>query len=250
MFFSVVIPAFNEEKYIGKLLDSLVNQGFKDFEVIVSDGDSEDGTKEVVETYYNKLPLNFISSKERGPANQRNNGARLAKGDNILFLDSDCYVRPDFLRKVHKVISRSNCKAIIGFMRPDEKRLVFRIFYFFNNLFIFLSQFFKPGANGAFMMIERNLFNEVGGFDPEVKWAEDAEFFRRVKDVYSNNRVYPNLVVTTSTRRFHSEGVLSYSLRVLEMASKAAVLDIKKATKNVVFEYGHHEKNISEKKEK
>lgn len=55
MKFSIVIPALNEENYIGTLLDSLVGQEFKDFEVFVVDGDSEDGTRKVVESYMSKL---------------------------------------------------------------------------------------------------------------------------------------------------------------------------------------------------
>lgn len=86
---SVVIPSYNEATYIDRLLRALCSQTFKDFEVIVSDAESKDGTKEVVKKFSNKLDIKFVESPPRGPGAGRNFGAKHAKGEWLLFLDAD-----------------------------------------------------------------------------------------------------------------------------------------------------------------
>ena len=76
MKFSVIIPTLNEEKYVGVLLNSLEKQEFKDFEVLVVDGNSKDSTCKVVRAYTKSVPnFRLIKSPKRGVAYQRNYGA-------------------------------------------------------------------------------------------------------------------------------------------------------------------------------
>lgn len=97
---SIIIPCLNEEHYIGKLLDSLVVQTFRNFEVIVVDGKSEDKTKDVVLRFSKTLPhLSFVESSKRQVSFQRNLGAKHARYERLLFLDADIQVKPDFLQK-------------------------------------------------------------------------------------------------------------------------------------------------------
>src|SRR4051812_38498335 len=86
---SVVIPAFNEATYIDRLLQALSQQNFKDFEVIVSDAESKDGTKEVVDSFKKSLNIRFFEAPPKGPAFGRNQGAKHARGEWLLFLDAD-----------------------------------------------------------------------------------------------------------------------------------------------------------------
>src|SRR5437868_1959800 len=86
---SVVIPAYNEATYIDRLLEALSKQSFKDFEVIVSDAQSIDGTEEIINNFKDRLNSKFIESPPKGPAHGRNIGAKLAKGEWLLFLDAD-----------------------------------------------------------------------------------------------------------------------------------------------------------------
>lgn len=83
--FSIVIPCLNEEKYIGTVLQSLVDQTFKDFDVRVVDGKSEDKTLEVLNSYLKKLPLKILTADVRSPSHQRNMGGRDSNGEYILF---------------------------------------------------------------------------------------------------------------------------------------------------------------------
>src|SRR5665213_837637 len=95
---SVVIPAYNEATYIDRLLEDLTKQSYKDFEVIVSDAQSKDGTNKVVQSFAKKLNVILVESPPKGPGAGRNRGARAARGNWLLFLDADDDIDdPDFL---------------------------------------------------------------------------------------------------------------------------------------------------------
>lgn len=89
--FSIVIPTFNRSSDLIRCLNSLVNQTYKNFEVVVCDNASTDNTKEIVEKYMSLLNLRYyyLSVNSGGPARPRNLGATNAKGEWICFLDSD-----------------------------------------------------------------------------------------------------------------------------------------------------------------
>src|SRR4051812_10875244 len=98
---SVVIPAYNEATYIDRLLEALSKQNFKNFEVIISDAQSKDGTKEVVDSFKEKLNIKLVEAPPKGPAFGRNQGAKQARGEWLLFLDADVDINdPDFISKI------------------------------------------------------------------------------------------------------------------------------------------------------
>jgi glycosyltransferase involved in cell wall biosynthesis len=80
---SVIIPAFNEEKFLPRCLESLKNQKFKDFEIIVVDNNSTDKTAEIAK----KFNVILVSEKSQGVAYARNKGAEIAKGEILIFND-------------------------------------------------------------------------------------------------------------------------------------------------------------------
>ena len=89
-YFSIIIPTLNEEIHLPVLLESLSAQTFRGFEVIVSDSNSEDATRENALSFSNKVPkLLVITKSERNVGVARNNGAKIAAGDYLIFLDAD-----------------------------------------------------------------------------------------------------------------------------------------------------------------
>jgi glycosyltransferase involved in cell wall biosynthesis len=96
--FSIVIPTYNRADRLKKALESLVAQTYKNFEVIVCDDGSTDNTGEVINSFTDKLTINYIWEENwGGPARPRNNGIKASKGDWICFLDSDDFCYPEKL---------------------------------------------------------------------------------------------------------------------------------------------------------
>ena len=94
MILSIIIPTYNEEEYLPVLLESIKQQDFSDYEIIVADADSKDNTIKIAEEY------GCIAAEGGMPAVGRNNGAKVAKGDYLLRLDSDLKLTEDYLAKV------------------------------------------------------------------------------------------------------------------------------------------------------
>lgn len=101
--FSIIIPVYNVEQYIKECLDSVFNQSFKDFEVIVVNDGTKDNSMDIVKNYDVKI----INQKNKGLSSARNHGVQLAKGKYILFLDSDDYLEKDTLKEIHKSLKNN-----------------------------------------------------------------------------------------------------------------------------------------------
>lgn len=100
--FSIIIPVYNSEKYLERCLTSVLNQSFKDFEIIVINDASTDNSMDIIDKYKNKLKVHNVKKKNAvGPSYARNLGIKKAKGEYILFLDSDDYYENDLLKKLN-----------------------------------------------------------------------------------------------------------------------------------------------------
>ncbi len=111
MFFSIIIPCYNSEKTIAETLNSVINQEYKDFEVIIIDDCSDDNTINIINTYKSKLASLTIIANEKniGVAKSRNKGFALAKGKYIALLDSDDLWSINKLLLQKKCIETTNC---------------------------------------------------------------------------------------------------------------------------------------------
>ncbi len=107
--FSIIIPVYNVEKYISKCLDSIFNQSYKNFEVIVINDGSTDKSLEIIEKYNVKI----INQKNMGVSEARNNGVKHANGDYLLFVDSDDYLEKKLLENLN--LSLRNDPDIVRF---------------------------------------------------------------------------------------------------------------------------------------
>src|SRR3989344_4482953 len=105
---SIIIPTLNEEKYLPLLLDSIREQNFNDYEIIVSDAGSKDNTINIAKKYGCIIVGGGLVSKGR------NNGAKVANGDILLFLDSDTILQPSFLGNALKEFKEKRL-GIAGF---------------------------------------------------------------------------------------------------------------------------------------
>ncbi|MDD5163413.1 MAG: glycosyltransferase [Candidatus ainarchaeum sp.] len=115
---SVIIPAYNAEKTIGQCLEALEKQAFGNFEVIVVDDGSKDKTAEIVEKFKG---TKLLRQKNSGPAAARNLGAKSAKGEIIVFTDSDCIAEKNFLDEILAPFSDKRVAGVQGKYKSRQK---------------------------------------------------------------------------------------------------------------------------------
>jgi glycosyltransferase involved in cell wall biosynthesis len=176
---SVVIPAFNEATYIDRLLDSLSKQKFEDFEVIVSDARSKDGTNEVVESFKDKLDVKFFEAPPRGPAFGRNQGARHAGGEWLLFLDADIYLdNQDFIGELLSKTLAKGWNTSSAQLKVMPGSLLGKLGHsqFYLNL---MSHTKHPIMQGYCMFTRREIFEKLDGFNENIKYGEDNDYATR-----------------------------------------------------------------------
>jgi len=123
---SVIVPVFNVEKYLRKCLDSLVNQTFKDYEVILVNDGSTDSSENIISEYTSKYPFIKSFNKENGGmSSARNLGLNYASGEYIAFVDSDDYVELFFLEKMYEKAKSTDSDVVICdyyAINSEEKR--------------------------------------------------------------------------------------------------------------------------------
>ncbi len=200
---SIIIPALNEEDHLPSLLDSIKEQKFSDYEIIVADAGSKDKTVEIAKKYGCRIVKGGL------PAEGRNNGAKEAKGDLLLFLDADVVLPPMVLTNVLKEFKRRKLKIATFRLLPVEKNEVSSfIFTFFYNLpILFLEKILPHAAMG--ILVEKSLFEELNGFDEEIKLAEDHDLARRAKKMkLGRYGILRSAKLFVSTRRFKKDGWL------------------------------------------
>jgi len=132
---SIVIPTLNEEKFLPRLLNSIKEQGFSDYEIIVADAESKDETTEIAKSFGCKIVKGGL------PAKGRNEGAKRAKGDLFLFLDADIiFLSPKFLENLLKEFERRNLDVASFSIFPENK--IDRALYGVYNFWVKLTQNF------------------------------------------------------------------------------------------------------------
>ncbi len=111
---SVIIPAYNCERFLAETLDCLLNQTLKDIQIVIVNDGSTDGTAEVIESYANKYPFILpVYQENAGVSAARNNGIEKAEGEYLLFLDSDDVLSPDALENICQKLDKTNADIAI-----------------------------------------------------------------------------------------------------------------------------------------
>jgi len=205
---SIIIPTLNEENYLPLLLTAIRSQRFKDYEIIVADNNSQDRTREIA--------LGFGCQIVPGglPARGRNEGAKHAKGDLLLFLDADVIITENFLEDSIKEVEKRSLDIASYTLTPRTNNIFIRNgLNFFYNWPIIISQKFSPWGAMA-ILVKKEIFNEIGGFDEDVKLAEDHYFVRTASKlgkfgILTSTKIYMPL------RRFETDGYLKTGIKYL-----------------------------------
>ncbi len=174
---SIIIITLNEEARLPALLGDLMRQTWADFEVIHMDSNSDDKTLEISHRMSGEFPeYRTLAMQCRGVSLGRNTGADLARADRLLFLDADTRLDPHFLEHAIDELETRDLEVGIACMSADGLPLRHRIGYFLFNAGIRLTARFFPTAIGACLFSEREIHDEIGGFDEEVSLCEDCNY--------------------------------------------------------------------------
>jgi glycosyltransferase involved in cell wall biosynthesis len=178
---SIVIPAYNEATYIGRLLGALTKQRYTDFEVIVSDAESKDGTDKVIESFQKQLDVKLVETPPQGPGAGRNEGAKRARGTWLLFLDADDDIDdPEFLAVLLSEAESHGWQTASTKMKVREASLAERFGTWFNYVYVkSLARSKHPVAAGWCILTRRDLFEQYGGFNPKIHFGEDYDYVSR-----------------------------------------------------------------------
>jgi len=240
--FSICIPTLNEEKYVGKLLDCLVAQKHKNFEVIVVDGKSKDKTKDVVLSYKDKLNIQFIPSPRRGVSYQRNYAEKHAKYPDVIFFDADVQINPDFLEKIERYLEKHDVDVLTSWNEPLSDKPADDFIYLLMNVFLLeLIKRKMPAAVGCFIYVKKSSFEKVGGFDKNISFAEDYDLVKRFHDKGFKYALLKRPRVKVSVRRFDREGRMKMILKELKAAYYyfSDGQDYSKLQKKIKHEFGN-----------
>lgn len=205
---SIIIPTYNEEEYLPKLLGCIKKQSYKDCEVIVADANSKDRTRKIAKSDGCRIVKGGL------PAKGRNNGAKSAKGDILLFLDADVTFGNDFLRNAIDELKERKLDVAGCYIRPSSKNMTDKIFFGIFNLWIFATQFFYPNASGSGIFCKKWLHKKVKGFDEAIKLSEDMDYARRCGK-HGKFRILKTAKSYIAMRRFEKEGRFKVGFKLL-----------------------------------
>ena len=167
---SIVIPMYNEERYIARCLESLTHQTFQDFEIILIDDGSTDSTVKITETFKDLLPLTILHQEHGWPWKARNRGAKEAKGEILTFVDADMFFDLNYLKHLiqpiqeKKEIWTSHGTELVGNLKKPIARAysITRVKYDPTH----------PRSN-VYRMVMKSAFLEAGGFDRTKGYFDD-----------------------------------------------------------------------------
>ena len=214
-FFSFIIPTLNEEKFLPRLLSDLKNQKEKNFEVIIVDGLSDDKTKEIAKKDW-QIPINFFETEKRNVSFQRNLGAKKAKGKYLIFLDADSRVYKNFTQNLKKIINKKKGLVFLPSLVPEKKEPQIDLIFKLINFFVEISQSFsKPFSAGGSIIIDKNFFEKIGGFDEDTYLAEDHNLIYKATLWGVKAKFLSKIKVKFSLRRLKKEGELKLFYKYL-----------------------------------
>ncbi|MHA7060001.1 glycosyltransferase family 2 protein [Aquimarina sp. M1] len=189
-FFSIVIPLYNKEKHIGNTIRSVLDQNYIDYELIIINDGSTDGSEEIVNRYTDKRIQHFYT-ENRGVSNARNLGIEKANGKLIAFLDADDYWYPNHLDILFRLYTKFPDAGL--YSTAYEKRFnsssvvpaTFKEIKVTNKTFMNLDDFFESSsidsiASSSVAAVPKDILTILNGFDPAITHGEDTDLWIRI----------------------------------------------------------------------
>lgn len=202
MFFSIIIPLYNRPQEIKELLDSLILQTYRNFEVLVIEDGSVNDAEAIVNTFTDKLNLRYFKKQNEGQGFTRNFGFERAKGDYFVIFDSDCLIPPAYLQIVNDSLTANYLDAYGGpdgaheSFTPTQKAISYSMTSPFTTGGIRgnkkgIGQFHPRSFN---MGVSRQAWEKAGGFII-TRLGEDIEYSIRIHSLGFKIGLIPDAIV-------------------------------------------------------
>lgn len=211
---SILVAAYNAEKYVKEAIESALHQTYKNIEVVVVNDGSTDRTPEIVKSYLNDKRLVYFSHPNQGISKTRNKAFELSHGGYITFLDADDLYAPTKVEEeasfleLHPECGAAYCRVLSFYTDAPEMMYHYRHAMPSGDIFkeLLRHQFINPGT----VMMRREVFASEHGFNPDFRDAEDWDLWRRlayrgVKFGFVDKELHYNRMHRESLSGFHNQ---------------------------------------------
>jgi len=197
---SVIIPAYNEEKYIKRAINSVKRQTYKNYEMIIVTNRCTDKTPEIARRNTDK----FFDLKEGNTALSKNIGAKHAIGDILVFFDADSVMSENLLKDIKKTIEKG---FIGGVCRTfgDNNKLKTRIYWWLGHIYNYI--YLLPHA---LTFCRKDVFKKIKGYDERLNIAEDSTLLRKIKKK-GKVKYITSSFIKTSMRGHEKKGYIKWT---------------------------------------
>lgn len=185
---SIIMPVYNAEKYVASAIESVINQTFKNFELIIINDGSTDNSEEIISSIEDSR-IKYFSQKNIGQTKTSNKGIKISKGKYIKFFDADDILHPEHLEQQFKVLSRSedklaSCKWVYFYQNFEDLTFPSEVTHrdYSNTMdWFFDSHEYDQGMMGAWMwLIPRRLLERAGYWNEDLTLNNDFDFSTRL----------------------------------------------------------------------
>ncbi len=222
-YFSIVIPTLNEERFVGNLLEDLTLQTYRSFEVLHIDGNSDDKTLSIVNSFTDRLPILSKMAGRRNLSYQRNLGGELAQGEYLIFVDADTRLKDSsFLECIYRHAQKTRCHIYLPRSQFMGTAWMDVAAQYINNTMVRLSQMTpRPLPTSGLAIFRRDFFATLAGYtvsekhDKKVLFVEDQDIMMRAYRRHASREYIQDAVYGFSLRRYHKDGWLHVMIGVV-----------------------------------
>ena len=187
---TVIIPLYNKVKEVGRSLTSIFNQTIEEYELLIIDGGSTDGSLDIISPYLEDSRVQLIQQKSKGLPAARNEAIQQAKGELIAFLDADDEWHPDFLETIIRlyntypgagIYATAYERCAISYCKPSPVKGLPKSWegYLDSWFGVYVNSGFPPFCPCS-VALHRDVFSKAGYFNPASRMSEDVEMWAKV----------------------------------------------------------------------